>query len=48
MIIPANFIMATLFPEAAILVNRPAEPFIWEAMEEKVSDYKKLYVRSRV
>lgn len=35
---PDNFKIATLFPDAAIRVNRPAEPRICVVMEEKVSD----------
>jgi hypothetical protein len=31
--------MAILFPEAAMRVKRPAEPFIDVVMEENVSDY---------
>ena len=39
MMIPASFRIATLFPDAAILVSRVAEPFICAVMEENVSDY---------
>lgn len=31
--------IATLLPEAAIRVSRPAEPFSWDAIFEKVSFY---------
>lgn len=33
-----SFMMATLFPAAAILPMRPAEPVSWERMVENVSD----------
>jgi hypothetical protein len=36
--IPDNLSIATLFPDAAILPSRPAEPFRDVDMEEKVSD----------
>jgi hypothetical protein len=36
---PASLRMATLFPDAAILPSRPADPFKEVLMEEKVSDY---------
>lgn len=39
MTIPDSFRIATLLPDAAIRVNRPAEPFICVVMEENVSDY---------
>jgi hypothetical protein len=38
-IMPASLRMATLFPDAAILPSRPADPFKEVPMEEKVSDY---------
>lgn len=38
MTIPESFNMATLFPEAAMRVRRPAEPFICVVIEENVSD----------
>lgn len=38
MMMPDNFRIATLFPDAAIRVSRPAEPRICVVMEEKVSD----------
>lgn len=38
MIIPASLSMATLFPDAAILPSRPADPFNEVLMEENVSD----------
>jgi hypothetical protein len=38
MIMPASLRIATLFPDAAILPSRPAEPFKEVLMEEKVSD----------
>ena len=41
MIMPASLKMATLFPDAAILPNRPADPFKEVLMEEKVSDCRK-------
>lgn len=44
MAMPESFRTATLFPDAAIRVNRPAEPFIWVVMEEKVSDYEAIKV----
>lgn len=36
---PESFRMATLFPDAAIRPNRPADPFSCDDMEENVSDY---------
>lgn len=39
MIIAESFKMATLLPEAAIRVRRPAEPFICVVMEENVFDW---------
>ena len=39
MMMAASFSIATLFPDAAILVNRVAEPLTCEAMDVKVSDY---------
>lgn len=38
MIMADSFNIATLFPDAAIRVSRPAEPFICVPMVEKVSD----------
>jgi hypothetical protein len=38
MTIPESFKIATLFPEAAMRVKRPAEPFICVVIEENVSD----------
>lgn len=38
MMMPDSLRMATLLPEAAMRVRRPADPFIWVPMEEKVSD----------
>lgn len=38
MMIPASFNIATLFPEAAMRVNRDAEPLNWEVMDVNVSD----------
>ena len=39
-IIPASLNIATLFPDAAILPNRPADPFKEVLIEEKVSFYE--------
>jgi hypothetical protein len=39
MIIPDSFSIATLFPLAAILPNRLADPFKLVLIEENVSDY---------
>jgi hypothetical protein len=41
MMMPESFRIAILLPEAAIRVRRPAEPFIWVVMEEKVSLWKR-------
>ena len=38
-IIPESFNIATLFPLAAILPNRLADPFKLVLIEENVSDY---------
>lgn len=38
MMMPASLKTATLFPEAAMRVKRPAEPLSWLDMEENVSD----------
>lgn len=38
MMMPDSLRMATLLPEAAMRVKRPAEPLSWVDMEEKVSD----------
>lgn len=40
MIMPASLRMATLFPDAAILPSRPADPFKEPLMEEKVSVWR--------
>lgn len=44
---PDNFKMATLFPEAAIRVSRPAEPRICVVMEENVSDWRQASLARR-
>jgi hypothetical protein len=41
-IMPESFSIATLFPLAAILPNRPADPFKLVLIEENVSDYFQL------
>lgn len=40
MMMADNLRMATLLPEAAMRVSRPAEPLSCVVIEEKVSDYK--------
>jgi hypothetical protein len=40
-IMPASLRMATLFPDAAILPSRPADPFKEPLIEEKVSDWRR-------
>lgn len=43
MMMAASLSIATLFPEAAILVRRVAEPLTCEAMDVNVSDYTKAF-----
>lgn len=38
MTMPESLRIATLFPDAAMRVKRPADPFICVVMEENVSD----------
>lgn len=41
MMMAESFIIATLFPEAAIRVNLLAEPLTWEAMDVNVSVWRR-------